>query len=199
MSFGDFGTSCWKRLTHGAGASAKCSCARIPSPARWDRRRICRCSGVVQVSAIDAIAATPSATDAKTAIRTSGKSMDMTASVLDLYDFPDDEHADDLERERPDDHLDPEWIGVELPIRLGAREREEQTQADRERRQNPAGDTPVRGDDTNLTFHAEAVTNDRRQIVEDLRQVAAGFALGEHGGHEEPGIENRDAIREGLQ
>src|SRR5262249_41795058 len=111
MSFGDFGTICWKRLTQGAGASVKCSCARIPSPARCDRRRICRCSGVDQLIASDASAAAASATDAKTAIRRTGNSTDITASVLDRDDFLDHEHTQNLKDQGEDDHLDAERIG----------------------------------------------------------------------------------------
>ena len=65
--------------------------------------------------------------------------------------------------------------------------------------ENPAGDPAVRRHHANLPFDLEAVANDRRQVVEHFRQVAAGLTLREHRGDEEPRIENGDASREGFE
>src|SRR6476659_2801250 len=126
MSFGDFGATCWKRLIHGLGASVSCSCARTPSP-RCDKRRISRCSGVVQVIAYDTSAPIARATDANTAIKTIGSSKFISfllrratprkgspCLVLDRHDALDDQHAEHLHGEREHDHLDPERVVVEL-------------------------------------------------------------------------------------
>jgi hypothetical protein len=65
--------------------------------------------------------------------------------------------------------------------------------------ENPAGNPPMRGKNPHLPLHAEAVPHHARQVVENLRQVAAGLALNQHRGDEEPGVEQRNPIREGPQ
>ena len=65
----------------------------------------------------------------------------------------------------------------------------------RQRRQHPAGDAAMRGDDPHLPFDLEALADDRRQVVEHLRQVSARFPLRQHGRHEEPRIQRAESAR----
>ena len=78
---------------------------------------------------------------------------------------------------------------------------DEQNEPDQGRQQpeHPAGNPAMGAHHPDLTLHLESLANDRREIVEHLRQVAAGFALGQHGGDEEPRIEQRHPVREFLQ
>ena len=73
-------------------------------------------------------------------------------------------------------------------------------QHERERRrdadQHEAGHPRVRRDDPDLSFDAEPIADDRRDVVEDLREIAAGLALNEHRRDEEPRVEQRDAACE---
>ena len=55
--------------------------------------------------------------------------------------------------------------------------------------QHVAGETAVRRVHADLPADLEPFADDVRQVVEDLRQVAAGLALDEHGGDEEPHVE----------
>ena len=57
----------------------------------------------------------------------------------------------------------------------------------------------MRGDDAHLALHLEALADDVRQVAQDLGQVAAALALRQHRGHEEPGVEQRDALGERLE
>ena len=66
-------------------------------------------------------------------------------------------------------------------------------------RQNVGRDPAVCRADPHLAPDAEALAHDRGQPIEHLRQIAAGFALREHGGHEEAGVERRNTLRERSQ
>ena len=68
----------------------------------------------------------------------------------------------------------------------------------RQRHQHVPGEPAVRGVHAHLPANLEALANDGGEVVEDLRQVAAGLALDEHGGREEPHVEQRHAQRTGC-
>ena len=78
-------------------------------------------------------------------------------------------------------------------------ERERNAQHRRQRQQHVAGHAPVRGIDANLPQDLEALAHDVREVLEDLRQVAAGLALDEHRGREEPHVEAGHAQRSGSR
>ena len=82
---------------------------------------------------------------------------------------------------------------------LRRRDRERHRERRRQPREHPAGDASVRGDHPHLALHLEALADDGRQVAEDFGQVAAAFALRQHGGHEEPGIEQLNALGKRLQ
>ena len=60
--------------------------------------------------------------------------------------------------------------------------------ARRQQHQHKACDPAVRRDHLDLAFYLEALPDDTREVVEHLRQVAAGFALRQDGGDEEARI-----------
>ena len=60
----------------------------------------------------------------------------------------------------------------------------------RQRQQHVAGEAAVRRVHADLPPNLEALAHDVREVVENLRQVAAGVALDQHGGDEEPDVEN---------
>ena len=64
--------------------------------------------------------------------------------------------------------------------------------------EHPSGDAAVRARDANLPLDARPLANEPAQVVEHFGEVAAGFTLRQHGGDEEPGVEQRHALREGL-
>ncbi len=55
------------------------------------------------------------------------------------------------------------------------------------------------GDGSNLPLDLEAIADDRREVVEDLGEVAAGLTLGEHGGDEEARVEKWDPFAKRFQ
>ena len=54
----------------------------------------------------------------------------------------------------------------------------------------------MRARDADLALHSRSFANQSREVIEHLRKVAAGFALRQHGGNEEPGVEEWHARRE---
>ena len=65
--------------------------------------------------------------------------------------------------------------------------------------EHPAGNPAVGTHRTDLTPDSKSFANDRRELVEHLRQVAAGLALRQHGRDEDSRVEQRHAVRELLQ
>ena len=64
----------------------------------------------------------------------------------------------------------------------------------RQRQQHVAGEAAVRRVHAHLPQNLEPLADDVREVVENLRQVAAGLALDQHGGDEEPDVEDRHAL-----
>ena len=71
---------------------------------------------------------------------------------------------------------------------------ERDRQERRQRQQHVAGEAAVRGVHAHLPQDLEPLAHDVREVVENLRQVAAGLALNQHGGDEEPDVEHADAL-----
>ena len=107
--------------------------------------------------------------------------------------------ADHLHRAADGEHLDAERIGDHRLHVLRRYETENQRQRRRHRRQDPSGDPAVRRHHAHLPLHLEPLANDAREVVEDLRQIAARLALGEHRRREELRVENRHAFGQALQ
>ena len=66
----------------------------------------------------------------------------------------------------------------------------------RQREQHVAGHPAVRRVDPHLAQDLEALAHDVREVLENLGQVAAGLALDQHGGREEPHVEERHRDRQ---
>ena len=64
----------------------------------------------------------------------------------------------------------------------------------RQRQQHVAGEAAVRRVDAHLPLDLEPLAHHVREVVENLRQVAAGVALNQDGGDEEPHVEDGDAL-----
>ena len=69
----------------------------------------------------------------------------------------------------------------------------------RQARKHPARDAAVRGDDAHLPLHLEALANHVRQVAQNFGEIAAALTLRQHGGHEEPGVEQWDALGKRLE
>ena len=67
------------------------------------------------------------------------------------------------------------------------------TEHRREREQDVTGEPAVRGVDPHLAQDLEPFTDDVREVLENLREVAAGFPLDEHRGRKEANVERRHA------
>ena len=78
---------------------------------------------------------------------------------------------------------------------LGIDERQRDRQRRRQRQQHVAGEAAVRGVHAHLPLDLEPLAHDVREVVENLGQVAAGVALNQHGGDEEPDVEDRRRAR----
>ena len=66
----------------------------------------------------------------------------------------------------------------------------------RQRQQHVAGEAAVRRVHAHLPLDLEPLAHDVREVVENLRQVAAGLALNQHGGDEEPDVEHAARARD---
>src|SRR5580698_364950 len=66
--------------------------------------------------------------------------------------------------------------------------------ARRQREQDEGGEAAVRRMHANLPADLESLADHVREVVEDLGQIAAGIPLNQHGGDEEPDVEDRDAL-----
>src|SRR5204862_3354381 len=61
---------------------------------------------------------------------------------------------------------------------------------------HPPSDPTVSRDDTHLSLDLESLTNDGRKVIQHLRQVSAGLALGQNRRRKESGVNDRHALRE---
>src|SRR5439155_3776675 len=68
-----------------------------------------------------------------------------------------------------------------------------------QREEHVAREAAVRRVHAHLTQNLEALAHHVRQVVENLRQVAAGFALDDDGRHEEADVEERHALAQLIQ
>ena len=66
----------------------------------------------------------------------------------------------------------------------------------RQRHQHIARHASMRGVHAHLAENLEPLPDDVREVVEDLRQVAAGLPLDQNGGHEEPHVDERHPLGE---
>ena len=96
---------------------------------------------------------------------------------LDLDDLADPDEADGLHHDGADDHhLAHLFLEQQLHV-LGVDERQRHRQRGRQRQQHVAGEAAVRRVDAHLPQDLEALADRRGEVVENLGQVAAGFAL----------------------
>src|SRR6187401_2246713 len=191
MSFGERGTSVTALFTKGLGSgSSEGPSINTPVAVTWPARCSRRRSGAAWVSANCISRPAPSATVPKTA--TMVMSSSSVTSVLDVRNPPHDQRADDLQKDRDDDHPDADGIAKQGAEVIGI----EQKRCGGQRRwqacEHPAGDAAVRRDDLDLPLDLEAIADDRRKVVEDLGEIATGLALRQHRRDEEPRVEHGD-------
>src|SRR4051812_14388823 len=98
-------------------------------------------------------------------------------SVLDPDDLADPQGSDALQEERAQQHPHAHRIGNQDP--RGVWRNVELQGADRWRQggENDRRHPTMRGNDLDLSLDLESLTDHRRQVVEDAREVAAGLAL----------------------
>src|SRR5262249_50725675 len=137
-----------------------------------------------------ALAAAATSSDPKT----NAKRASSIRLHLDLDDLADPEETDRLHHDGADDHHVPERL-VEQQAHLFRRnEREREGESSRQRQQHKPGEAPVGGMRSHLTQNLESFTDDVGQVVEDLGQVAAAFALNGDRRDEELHVDERDAL-----
>ena len=90
-------------------------------------------------------------------------------------------------------------LGEEQVHVFGVDEHQRDGEERRQSQQHVAGHAAVRRVDAHLAENLEPLAHDVGEVVEDLREVAAGLALDEHGGREEPHVEERHADRQVVQ
>src|SRR5262245_24213917 len=99
------------------------------------------------------------------------------ALYLDLDDLFDPEIPDRLhDRGGAEEHVADPLAEEQLHV-LGVDERQGDGQERRQRQQHVAGQASVRGVDADLAQDLEPLADDVREVLEDLRQVAARLAL----------------------
>src|SRR5208283_3386966 len=76
---------------------------------------------------------------------------------------------------------------------VGADNAKQRQYDDRQKGENPAGETPLRGADADFAFDAHAVADDVRRAVEDLRHIASRLLLHQNRGDEELQVSRWDA------
>src|SRR3954452_11700368 len=117
-------------------------------------------------------------------------------------------YLDDLLDPQEPDRLHPERTGRQHPAHrlmeehvhvIGVDERERDPQHRRQREQDVPGEASVRGVDPDLAQDLEALAHDVRELLQDLRQVAAGLPLNQHRGGEKAYVEQGHAERQVVE
>src|SRR6185503_4875815 len=130
-------------------------------------------------------AANPESSPTETVNATRPTTMSLAMSVVRPQDLADDDDAGDLEPDRDHEQAEPHGVGDELLHLIGMERIERQAQHDRQRAETPAAEAALGGEHAQLAPYPEAIAHHPREVVEDLGQVAAGLALGQHGDGEE--------------
>src|SRR5712692_10581637 len=113
---------------------------------------------------------------------------------LDLDDPADPEEPNRLHHEGNEQrHLAHAVLEEQLHV-LRVEHRQDDAQRRRQGQQDEGGEAAVRGVHANLPADLESLADHVREVVENLGQIAAGFPLNQHGGDEEPDVEDRDAL-----
>src|SRR2546425_9866319 len=141
-----------------------------------------------------AIAVTPSVPNANA--RSGSK---VSTLHLDFDDLLDPDPADDLHHDRHGDHHLPDRVLEQHLHVLWIEERQSDGQEAWKTQQHVAGEAPVGRVDAHLPLDLEALAHDVREVVEDLRQIAARLALNQHGRHEEPHVDERHPFGQVVQ
>src|SRR5688572_12903526 len=172
ISFGDFGINLVTFLTTGLAAAE--SLRELSSAASADfgrNARIRRLTGDACSRPTYISEPTNSATDTKTAASVNCRvnSGIIGPSVLHVDDLAHDECSDDLQPDGSDQHLLAQRVVEHQRARLLVDGEQHQPEHRRETDENPAGQPPVRRDDTDLALHPEPFTHHMREVVEHLR------------------------------
>ena len=122
-----------------------------------------------------------------------------TVSELDLDDSSNRQGADHLQHQRKQNHPDAERVGNECAHVLRRHQRQQHKDHWGHQRQNPSRDPSMGACHPDLALHPRSLTDQARQVIEDLCEVTAGFSLREHGGYKEPGVEEWHAPSERFQ
>src|SRR3954471_777493 len=122
-----------------------------------------------------------------------GRSIDTL--YLDLDDLLDPDVAGELHADRHHQQDLPHAFAEQHVhvVRVDERERDRQNRW--QRQEHVSGEPAVSRVDADLAKNLEPLTNDMREVLENLREVAARLALDENRGREEPDIQNGDAKR----
>ena len=95
---------------------------------------------------------------------------------------------------RGDNHQPPHVLVEQHAHVLGVDEGQRDRKRRRQGHQHVARHAPVRGVHPHLAENLEPLPDDVREVVEDLGEVAAGLALDQDGGDEEPHVDERHAL-----
>src|SRR6185503_499882 len=119
-----------------------------------------------------------------------------TVLNLDLDDFANPDVADALHHDRAHQHHLAHALAEEQLHVLRVDEIQGGRERGRQRHQDIAGESAVRRVGADIPLNLEALADDVGEPVENLREVAAGVALDQDGGDEEPDVEQVEARRE---
>src|SRR4029079_15180642 len=114
---------------------------------------------------------------------------------LDLDDLLDPDVPGDLHTNRHHQQ-DLTYVFTEQHVHVvRVDEHQRDGQGRRQCQQDVSGQPAMRGVDAHLAKYLETLANDVGEVLENLRQVAAGLALNQHRRGEEPHVEDRNAQR----
>src|SRR5262245_6812327 len=162
-------------------------------------KRSSRCAArLLRCDSIDSTPKTPNTKPPKTRIGIRS-SITMKASVIrcilrkavssqlslhfDVHDLLDDDRSKDLSDEGEDAHLDAQVMRPQGLHIVGLDVEHEGKQAERQSDQHHAGEPALGGQRLDLAEDAVALADNVANLVEDLREVAAGLALDGGAGH----------------
>src|SRR5947207_8343675 len=115
---------------------------------------------------------------------------------LDLDDLLNPDIANDLHHDRRREHHLAHMLAKQRLHVFRVDERERDRQKRRQREQHPPGEATVRSVDPHLPPNLESLADDVREVVENLRKIAAGLSLNQDGSDEKADVEHLDAIGE---
>src|SRR5258705_162288 len=155
-----------------------------------------RCSTTAEARGVRAMPAPKMSSETKTNPSNGNSSV---TSHLDLDDVSNPEVPDRLENDGAGEHYSAHRLAKQELHLFGSDRRQRYGERGGKSEQHVPREAAMRGVRADLAANLEPFADDAREILEDLGQVAAAFALNGHGGHEEAHVEERNAFRDPVE